>query len=540
MPLKIAEPSRTTPPSIHPTTKSADLRPILPAVNPTGKSAEPGPTLFQESELLDSDIRPAKTPAKPQSVKAGVSAAATSLLGKPPVLSQSGATWSRYAKNPFVVGTILALMLVVAGVVYISAGHSTSSLAPNQTETIDQQKHEQTSTLPSSSPLTSQSPTPTVVANRTETPLPSTPQTRTTPSSQGEGSIDKKLAARIKCEQAEQAIRRHDLAAARTLAAEAESLNPLEAAAYNVRGEIFRDEQRLSRAEAEFRAALSGDPNYKDAQDNLAALLANKSRTSAPSSTPARQQEPRLSAAEVQDFVRHFVSANQAEEADMALSTYATDVRYFDEGRRDHDYIRNDVEKYFERWPIRRGSIEGEIAVTESVAGQEYSASFKQDFYAENAAGEWSKGEVAIQMEVMATWNGPKIFGISQQMLQREKGKNAVHAPPLTTNGPKLLQAPRPTYPREAEQRGETGSGRFKIEFDDHGNAKSVTVVQSTGSKILDANTINTLKNWHAVAGHPGSIVVPITYTKPNRPARQPSPSANFPTFPTQFGPGHH
>jgi TonB family protein len=76
----------------------------------------------------------------------------------------------------------------------------------------------------------------------------------------------------------------------------------------------------------------------------------------------------------------------------------------------------------------------------------------------------------------------------------------------------KLVYAPWPVYPRQGDKGRMTGSGRFRIRFDELGNARSVNVVESTGDGLLDRNTINTLKRWRAAPGSPSAVVVPITY----------------------------
>jgi TonB family protein len=81
-----------------------------------------------------------------------------------------------------------------------------------------------------------------------------------------------------------------------------------------------------------------------------------------------------------------------------------------------------------------------------------------------------------------------------------------------TARKPKFLYAPRPTYPPGADKMHVTGSGRFKITFNERGNAKSVEIVQSTGNRVLDGNTIKTLKRWRVDPGSPFYVVVPIDY----------------------------
>jgi TonB family protein len=80
---------------------------------------------------------------------------------------------------------------------------------------------------------------------------------------------------------------------------------------------------------------------------------------------------------------------------------------------------------------------------------------------------------------------------------------------------PRLVYAPQPTYPYTARKEGVTGSGRFRIRFDARGNATSVDVIQSTGNRPLDMNTIYYLKFWRIAPGNKSELVVPISYVNP-------------------------
>jgi TonB family protein len=85
----------------------------------------------------------------------------------------------------------------------------------------------------------------------------------------------------------------------------------------------------------------------------------------------------------------------------------------------------------------------------------------------------------------------------------------------LTGSDVKILSAPQPPYPHELEAKHIGGSGRFEIDFDESGNAKSVQTIQSTGNRLLDSNTVHTFMQWRAKPGSKSKIVVPITYAKP-------------------------
>ncbi len=81
-----------------------------------------------------------------------------------------------------------------------------------------------------------------------------------------------KAAARAKFEQAQQALRQRDLAAALKLVDEADQADPNQAATINLRGEILMQQEQFDQAEAAFKKAAKLDPKLREAQYNLAQI----------------------------------------------------------------------------------------------------------------------------------------------------------------------------------------------------------------------------------------------------------------------------
>lgn len=87
-----------------------------------------------------------------------------------------------------------------------------------------------------------------------------------------ERSEKTKATARTKFEQAQQALRQRDLAAALKLADEADQADPNQAATINLRGEILMQQEQFDQAEAAFKKAARLDPKLREAQYNLAQI----------------------------------------------------------------------------------------------------------------------------------------------------------------------------------------------------------------------------------------------------------------------------
>jgi Flp pilus assembly protein TadD len=87
-----------------------------------------------------------------------------------------------------------------------------------------------------------------------------------------ERSEKSKATARAKFEEAQQALRQRDLAAALKLVDEADQADPNQAATINLRGEILMQQEQFDQAEAAFKKAAKLDPKLREAQYNLAQI----------------------------------------------------------------------------------------------------------------------------------------------------------------------------------------------------------------------------------------------------------------------------
>ena len=73
--------------------------------------------------------------------------------------------------------------------------------------------------------------------------------------------------------------------------------------------------------------------------------------------------------------------------------------------------------------------------------------------------------------------------------------------------------APLPEYPYQAKRSSVTGSGVCNLVVDSQsGRVTSATMRQSTGSKLLDKVTTDTLRRWQFKPGTINLVTVPITY----------------------------
>lgn len=153
----------------------------------------------------------------------------------------------------------------------------------------------------------------------------------------------------------------------------------------------------------------------------------------------------------IEKFVREFVASNDSADVDRAVSFYAPNAEIFDEGMKSLDAIRQDIQTYQARWPIRKSGISGEVHLNEKLREQEYGASFQQDYYVMNTGSrEWIKGAVAVDLRINILNGSLKISSIKQKALSREKGAGSAPSTlpkAITQLGPQgLLRIQNKTY----------------------------------------------------------------------------------------------
>ena len=78
------------------------------------------------------------------------------------------------------------------------------------------------------------------------------------------------------------------------------------------------------------------------------------------------------------------------------------------------------------------------------------------------------------------------------------------------------ISAPRVTYPYEARANGITGSGSYLMKIDPRtGLVSSVTILISSGKRILDNAALTTLKRWRFRPETVTKVRIPVTWSLP-------------------------
>jgi TonB family protein len=338
------------------------------------------------------------------------------------------------------------------------------------------------------SPPGPQANVPTPVPAVTEAPTVALPPS-TTP--------DQRAYALSKFLPAKQAFQQHDLATASKLIDEADSADPNQPAILNLRGEILTEQKEYELAEAAFRKAIEIDSDFYEAKQNLASMLwkkdAEKSKMPSPTVTPqiSPAESPtvakRMPGEQFPETRSWIMSSWDVENWTPAQVRYAINEMY---ARHGADFLDKEIKRQFTafEWYHPR-------------SGQTYDETEKL----------FSTIEL-YNLKLLGSYRDARKAGVPPKSAPGGSSPPSNSTQQQTARKPKIVYAPHPAYPAGADKMRVTGSGRFKITFDERGNAKSVEIVRSTGSRLLDSNTIKTLKLWRAAPGSPFYVVVPIDY----------------------------
>jgi len=178
--------------------------------------------------------------------------------------------------------------------------------------------------------------------------------------------------------------------------------------------DAFQKAARLTPNDAEVWRSLS--INYARLNDAAKSQEAQaKWRSLTASETQARTaEEPRERYTEL---VVKTLQAFEENDVERLLSRYANKVVYRDYGIVDRNFIRQDLEKYFTRWPVTKTRLKGAVQVQSTSKPDEKRVLFRYEFRATAPArGASSIGSAANEWWVWETNGQLKLFGEKQKV----------------------------------------------------------------------------------------------------------------------------
>jgi S1-C subfamily serine protease len=222
---------------------------------------------------------------------------------------------------------------------------------------------------------------------------------------------------------------------AENAAKQAVKQSPDLAPAWALLGSLYSQENRFADAADAFQKASQLTPKdagvwrslaesyaklNETAKSQVAIKQSQELTTGSPiaSSSPTGPEKDRYT-----DLVTTTLKAFEQRDMDAIMSRYSEKVVYRDYGVVDQAFIRKDLKKYFNRWPVTQVQLKGPVRVFDTKKANEKRLLFSYDFHATSPDRRaWSAGFTSNEWWVWETQDGFKVFGEKQKIKKRQKG----------------------------------------------------------------------------------------------------------------------
>jgi S1-C subfamily serine protease len=228
--------------------------------------------------------------------------------------------------------------------------------------------------------------------------------------------------------------------------------------AWALLGKLYSDESRYADAADAFQKAAQLMPKDAEFWRSLAESYSKINEPAKSREAIQKSQEitgtgnaPIAYASPVsapgKDKYTEFVTARlrETEQGDInnLMSRYADKVVYRGYGIVDKDFIRQDLERYFKRWPVTKVQLNGAVQVLDTKKADEKRVLFSYDFQATSPdRGFTSVGSTSNEWWVWETQGILRVFGESQKITRGQRNPSDNFA---ETVAPNVTPAPPPT-----------------------------------------------------------------------------------------------
>jgi peptidoglycan hydrolase-like protein with peptidoglycan-binding domain len=152
-------------------------------------------------------------------------------------------------------------------------------------------------------------------------------------------------------------------------------------------------------------AAAATTPIYSDATQPASSPPVITSNTTS--------RSPNFSTERLRDYVGAFVLAGLDPRVGSETEFFADRVRYYNEGIKDHEKIRKDLQRYATRWPDRRFWVDGDIKI-EPQNGNRVRVTFPLRYDLRNG-GKHSSGKINKTLVLEPTGDDLQIVAVNEQ-----------------------------------------------------------------------------------------------------------------------------
>ncbi len=119
---------------------------------------------------------------------------------------------------------------------------------------------------------------------------------------------------------------------------------------------------------------------------------------------------------QVRDFVAGFVVAGISEDVEPELQFYAEQADYYDSGIVSKHFIRQDILRYNQKWPMRRYWLDGEIHILNELEKDPIEVRYQISYLVQNQERE-SSGKAVKTLKLQKTQNGLAITSVREKTL---------------------------------------------------------------------------------------------------------------------------
>jgi hypothetical protein len=130
----------------------------------------------------------------------------------------------------------------------------------------------------------------------------------------------------------------------------------------------------------------------------------------------AEKREQILEATQIQDFVVGFVVAGISEDVEAELQFYAEEADYYDSGLVSKDFIRKDISRYNQKWPIRRYWLDGDISILNGLEADPIEVRYQIRYMVKNQQKE-GNGTAVKTLKLRKAGHGLEITFVREKTL---------------------------------------------------------------------------------------------------------------------------
>jgi len=119
---------------------------------------------------------------------------------------------------------------------------------------------------------------------------------------------------------------------------------------------------------------------------------------------------------QVRDFIAGFVVAGISPDVEAELQFYADKADYYDSGLVSKDFIRKDILRYDQKWPMRRYWLEGDVRILNGLEANPIEVQYQIRYFVKNQQKE-SSGTAVKTLKLQKTRHGLEITSVREKTL---------------------------------------------------------------------------------------------------------------------------